>query len=340
MSGELPSILVVTGPTASGKSALALRLAQALNGEIVSADSVQVYRGFDLGSAKPSAADLASIPHHLISIRDPEDGFSAGDFVRLADGAIREIHSRGKRAIVSGGTGLYIRALLHGLVDLAPDTEGYRVFSETLLGLQESEAQSLRYKKLLEVDPRTANRLSPNDSARVQRALTVALGGGGSMADHHDSHLLGERRYRALIVLLFPADRAELYRRIDARVLEMVEQGLERECRELLLSTPPTVSALGSIGYREMVQHINGECSLAEAVSRMQQSTRQFSKRQYTWWRNQPERLSWGKLPEQCEFNLAKLLDAAQSFYAGEPPFSMDFTGILPVSGAVHSLRL
>jgi tRNA dimethylallyltransferase len=269
-------ILVIAGPTASGKSKLALELARKFNGEIISADSVAVYRGFDIGSAKPTVEELREVPHHLISALEPTESFSAGSFAKMADRVIEEIVARGGVPIVCGGTGLYIRALLNGLI------------SDEAGELDQELSQEELYERLLLLDPESASRVSPRDSVRTRRAVEFFLRTGGSIFKARQEHLMGERRYSSLILLLEP-ERSLLYSRIDNRVSEMLERGLVEEVSGLLALYSVEARPFGAIGYRHVVEGLRGE-GLKQAIAR---DTRRFAKRQLTWWRNEPRKLGW-----------------------------------------------
>lgn len=289
------SIIVVTGPTCSGKSELALRIAESMNGEIVNADSVQVYRGLDVGSAKPPPSELLRVPHHLISIVEPDDSFDAGAFTERADDAIRSIACRGRAPVIAGGTGLYLSALLHGLVETAH--AGADAVDELeqrwgLTGRSRNDRARALHRALAERDPVTAGALHPHDLQRVRRALGISLVHGGSLGALQRAHGRRDVRYRAFVIVLLP-DRAALYRRIDERVTAMMSAGLLEEVRRLLDRYPRSVKALGALGYRQLSSHLAGEQPLEAAVESIRRDTRRFAKRQLTWWRHQPAKLGW-----------------------------------------------
>lgn len=269
-------VIVLGGPTGSGKSDLAVRLAEEIGGEIVNADSMQVYRRLDIGTAKPSAADLARVPHHLIDILDPDEDFTASDFRREASAAIADIQSRGKRAIVVGGTGLYIRALLHGLVDSPTgDPELRRQFDDV-------PGEELM-RRLSLVDPETAARLYPNDRVRLIRALEVYAQTGRPISAFRSEHTFSEVHYQALKMAI-RVERLELYRRIDLRVEKMLDDGLVEEVRSLLAAGyGRELKAMRSIGYKEVTAYLAGEMTLDEAVTLIKRDTRHYAKRQMTW---------------------------------------------------------
>jgi len=288
-----PKILVVVGPTASGKSDLALRLARELDAEIVNADSMQVYRGLDIGTAKPSPAQRAGVPHHLIDVAEPDRLFSAADFAEAADEAIRAITGRGKRVIVVGGTGLYIRALLKGLVD-SPSGAG-----DVRKALQEEAAQlgnDAMLERLRQVDPELAARMHPNNLVRIIRALEVHRLTGIPLSRYQQEHAFSVRRYDSLQIGI-DVDRKELYARIEARVDRMLAEGLKDEVRGLLgQGYGRQLKAMRAIGYKETAAYLAGECSLEEAAQLMKRDTRRYAKRQLTWFNADPDIL-WFEYP-------------------------------------------
>lgn len=325
------SVAIITGPTASGKSEAALRSAQALGGSIINADSVSVYKGFDVGSSKPDPAALLLVPHFLVSSHEPTDEFNAGVFCSEADAAVREIYAAGSVPLVVGGTGLYIRSLLNGLVEsgeIRPEArEAVERRTAELLekhGGDRAQVSRALHQWLSELDPETAGGLHDQDRARVMRALLVLLSGGRSLAELQEQHRAQMApRYRALIVALLP-ERSELYRRIDRRVDEMLAAGLIEETRSLLARYPRSSRAFGAIGYSHAVRHISGELGRDEMRREMQRDTRRFAKRQLTWWRNQPGRLGWRQeaaelpaaAPARAEFitdRLARFFSARQA---------------------------
>ena len=284
-----PPLLAVVGPTASGKSELALRLAAALGGEIVNADALQVYRGFDIGTAKPTAAERARVVHHLLDVREPTERFSAGDYARLARAAVAGIHRRGRAALVVGGSGLYLRALFAGLSALPPAQPQLRA---ELQRLAAAEGPRALHAELARVDPETAGRLPPGDAQRVVRALEVAASTGRPLSAWIAANPAPSRPLSALHVgLTLP--RSILYDRIAVRVDRMLQRGWLEEVRSLLaMGVPPEAPAFQAIGYRQMVQHVREELPLAEAVAETVRATRRFAKRQMTWFRKEPQ-MNW-----------------------------------------------
>ena len=292
-----PKLLVICGPTASGKSDLAMRLARQLDGEIINADSMQVYRGMDIGTAKPTPGQRAEIPHHLIDIADPGQPFSAADFVKAADAAIRDIGSRGKRIIVAGGTGLYIRALLKGLVD---SPRGADEFRQMMRAEASSSGNPALLERLRQVDPELAERIHPNNLVRIIRALEVHHLTGVPLSRHQQEHGFSGQRYLSLQIAI-RVERPLLYRRIDERVDRMLGQGLLREVQQLLdAGYSPETKAMRAIGYKEMAAHLAGAHDLDEAIRLIKRDSRHYAKRQLTWFSAEPDIL-WLEYPEKFD---------------------------------------
>ncbi len=288
-------ILIICGPTASGKSDLALRLAHALDAEIVNADSMQLFRGLDIGTAKPSPDQQAEIRHHLIDAVSPDQPFSAADFAAAADAAIRDIVNRGKRVIVAGGTGLYIRALVHGLVDSPAGTSELRQALHDEAAKTGNEAM---LEKLRHVDPELAATLHPNNLVRIVRALEVYQLTGIPLSRHQKEHAFATRRYTTLQIGI-SVDRTELYTRIDDRVERMLSDGLLNEVSGLLSSGyGRDLKSMRSIGYKEAAAHLSGELSIKEAAALIKRDTRHYAKRQLTWFKADPDIL-WFEYPEK-----------------------------------------
>jgi len=282
-----PRVLVIVGPTAAGKTSLACELAARVPGEIVSADSQQCYRGLDAGTAKPTAAERAIAPHHLIDVADPEEQLDAARFVQLADAAIGDIARRGKRAIVVGGTGFWIRALLRGLVEAPP---GSAEFRDQLRADIEREGVVALHARLAAIDPDAARAIRPNDRVRIERALEVHALSGRRLSELQREHAFAQERYPALVVHLDPP-RELLHERIAKRTRTLFDSGaLERETRWLIdrcERIPGARKALKIIGYGEMARALSGQCTRAEAEERVAVRTRQYAKRQRTWFRKE-----------------------------------------------------
>lgn len=279
----LPRIVVVAGPTASGKTELAAELARALAGEVVGADSRQVYRYLDVATAKPSRELREEIPHHLIDVVDPDDDYDTSRWLRDAVESIRAIHDAGRTAIVCGGTGLYIRSLLRGLFrGPAADPELRRRLEKL-----ESEEPGVLHLRLQECDPPTAARLHPNDLVRVVRALEVFELTGRPLSRWHEDHSLGEKLFDS-ITLEVTVDKSELDRRIDARSRRMVEAGLVDELRDLRdRGYGPELKPFDAIGYREAAACLDGRLEEASLAAEIARSTKRYAKRQRVWLRGQ-----------------------------------------------------
>jgi len=279
-------LVLVVGPTASGKTALAIALAEALGGEIVNADSVQVYRGLDIGSCKPTPEERARVPHHLVDVLDPDDPCDAGRFVRLADDAIADIRARGRRPLVVGGTGLWFRALVHGL---APVPAVQPAVRERLRAELDRLGPEGLHARLRAIDAEAAARISPRDPQRITRALEVFEAAGQPLSALQAAHRFAERRYDAL-VLAVDWPREALYERIDRRVARMMAAGFLAEVDALLArGLSPDLRPLRSLGYAELLAHRRGAWPLDEAVARIAQGHRRYAKRQLTWFRGVPE---------------------------------------------------
>lgn len=300
-------LLIICGPTASGKSALALRLAHDLDAEIINADSMQIYCGLDVGTAKPTPEQQAEIRHHLIDVANPVQLFSAADFCVAADTAIRDIIGRGKRVIVAGGTGLYIRSLVKGLVD-SPSGEGE--LREALLNESARIGNAAMLEKLQQVDPDLAAVLHPNNLVRIIRALEVYQLTGIPLSHYQKKHAFATRRYEALQIGI-SVERSVLYERIDDRVEQMLASGLLEEVRNLLATGyGRDIKPLRSIGYKEAVAYLSGDISAEEAVRLIKRNTRHYAKRQLTWFKADPDIL-WFEYPEKFD----KILKHAIDFY-------------------------
>jgi tRNA dimethylallyltransferase len=283
-------VVVVTGPTASGKTPLAIELALRFAGEIVNADSMQVFRYMDIGTAKPSPAERARVPHHLIDVVTPKETYSAGRYARDARAAIAGIHARGHVPLLTGGTGLYLRAVLHGLIDGVEADEALREQLEAEQKSAERAGDADRlYRRLLETDPEAAARIHPHDTRRIVRALEIAAETGRPTSHVRGAHRFEDSPYRVLHLALAP-ERADLYARIDRRCQAMIEGGLLQEVRELVASGyGPELRPMRAIGYRHIVPVMEGRDTLANALEAMRRDTRHFARRQLTWLRRVPD---------------------------------------------------
>ncbi len=282
--GATSPLIVVTGPTASGKTALALFLAEAFNGEIVSCDSVAIYRGLDIGSAKPSAAERARVPHYLLDLLQPDQPSTAGDYARLARGAVLRIQGRGKLPIVAGGTGLYLRAFLHGLAPAPPRDEGLR---ERLRGFADRRGSNALHRVLRRLDPRAADLIHPNDLPKLIRSLEVTALARRPQTEQWTAGRDPLQGFHTLQLGLNPT-RAALYQRINARAAGMFTQGLLEETASLLKQYGGEARVLTFPGYAQAAAALRGEQSLAEAIAAAQAAHRHYAKRQLTWFRREP----------------------------------------------------
>ena len=294
-----PKILVVSGPTASGKTALAVELALAHNGEVVSADSMQIYRRMDIGTAKPTRAEMRGVPHHMLDVADPEEDFSVARYVELAARRVDDILARGKLPIVAGGTGLYIDSLLSGrtFARFDPDSPLRRELEEELV----RRGGAALLEELARVDPDTAARLHPNDGKRIVRALEVYRSTGTTLTAHNAMTRSLPPRYDALTLTLAFQRREDMWDRIDRRVDRMMADGLAEEVRALLDSgVPDRCTAMQAIGYKEMAAALRGDGDTARAAEEIKLRSRQYAKRQLTWFRRNPDArwLLWDREPD------------------------------------------
>jgi tRNA dimethylallyltransferase len=277
-----PRVVCLVGPTASGKTELALALAAGLGAEIVSADSRQVYRGLDVGTAKPTAAERARIPHHCLDLVDPEEPFDAARFRTAAMAAIADIHRRGRVPLVVGGTGLWLRALLGGLCPAPPGVPDLRAAFA-------AEPTAVLHRRLAALDRAAARRIHPHDRVRVVRALEVAVASGRPLSAWQAAHRFAERPYATLVIGL-ARPREELEARIEARTQAMLAGGFAEEVRRLLArGTPSDAPAWRALGYREVCAWVRGTCDAETTRAAVVRATRRFAKRQRTWFRREPE---------------------------------------------------
>ena len=305
----LKPLVILVGPTAVGKTAASIGLAKALNGEIISGDSMQIYKGLDIGTAKISKEEMQGVPHHLIDIKEPWESFSAAEFKHLADAAIADIHSRGKLPIIVGGTGFYINGVLYEYHFGEADTdEVYRARLEQFAAENGNEAL---WNILNEKDPDSAAKLHSNDTKRVIRALEVLHVTGIRASERQNTVDKGTLRYNAVYIAL-SLPREILYERINKRAEQMIADGLEQEVRNALdAGVAQNALAMTSLGYRQMIQYLNGEISLERAVELIQRDTRHFAKRQLTWFRHDPN-IQWvdkaDKSDAQIEAELVQIV--------------------------------
>jgi tRNA dimethylallyltransferase len=283
---QLPKLVVIAGPTASGKTGLAVELARRFNAEIINADSMQVYRGMDIGTAKPAAEERKGIPHHLLDVVDPDEEYNASLYRLMASAAALDIIGRGRRAMVVGGTGLYIKSLLGGLFACPPSDPGLR---RSLAREWESAGAQVLYERLKRLDPQGARRIHQNDRVRIIRALEII-----SLTKKLPSALSREHGFSdcAFNTMKFCLNRAreDLYRRINRRTVMMIDAGLVEETERLLQKGySPRLKSMQAIGYRQAAEYLAGKYSFGEMTERIQRDTRRYAKRQLTWFRADPE---------------------------------------------------
>jgi tRNA dimethylallyltransferase len=307
VKSDKPRLLVILGPTASGKSKLGMDIAEGLRSEIVSADSLQLYRHLDIGTAKPSREERGIVPHHIIDIVDPDEEFNAGKFRAEARKAIEELDRSGKGVILVGGTYLYVKVLLSGLIEDLPADQEIR---NSLKKLRSEFGTEYVYERLKSLDPGAAARIHPNDYVRTERALEVFYLTGEKISHLQSLHEFGERDYE-YIKIGIAVERGELRGRIDARVDKMMDEGLVEEVKKLrLMGYGPELKPMQSIGYKEINRYLDGEIGLEEAVGLIKRDTKRFAKRQMTWLRRDKE-INWFEPPRDYE----KVFDTARNFF-------------------------
>lgn len=282
-------MLVVCGPTASGKTAVAAALAEKLNGEVISADSMQIYKGLSICTAKPTEEEMRGVPHHLIDFLEPDEKFSVADYVKLAGKCAADIHSRGKLPVVAGGTGLYINSLIENI------SFDYSVSDERLRKELEEEAAregaEYMHRRLMEIDPEAGEKIHPNNIIRVIRAIEMCMLSGRSGDENRMLSRKEESPYELCMIGLTCFDRQLLYDRINRRVDRMIEKGVVDEVREVY-EKYHLHTAFNAIGYKEFIPYIEGKCTLEEAADVLKQGTRRYAKRQLTWFRRDA-RINW-----------------------------------------------
>ena len=305
----MPQIITIAGPTASGKTALSILLAKEMDGEIVSCDSMQVYKDMDIGTAKPTREEQAGIPHHMLSVAEPWEDFSVSRYCAMADPIVEDILRRGKSPIIVGGTGLYMDALIRGNAFAPCPSTGRREELEALAASQGIEAV---IEKLQKADPESAARLHPSDQKRIIRAMEVYLETGMTITEHNRKTQEIPPKYHPIRFTLTDRQRQTLYDRIDRRVDTMVEAGLIEEIQGLLArGIPEKCTAMQAIGYKEFVAALHGACSLEEAAGQVKQSSRRYAKRQLTWFRRNPENI-W-LIREDGQTSM-EILDSARQY--------------------------
>ncbi len=278
-----PPIIVVCGPTATGKTKLGVALAQRFHGEVVSADSMQLYRGMAIGTAQPTLEEMGGIPHHMLAVADPREPYSVGRYVEEAGRCLEDILRRGKQPILVGGTGLYIDSLLSGR-DFSPKPPGNS--RARLQARAAQEGLQALWAELQGIDPAAAARVHPNDEKRILRALEVWYDTGETISQHNQRTQAVPPRYQAVTLLLNYRERQDLYARIDQRVDEMMARGLLDEAKALLANrVPQDATAMQAIGYKELLPALAGQCPLEDAVALVKLRSRQYAKRQLSWFR-------------------------------------------------------
>lgn len=292
-------IIAIVGPTASGKTRLSVELAAHLGAEIISFDSMQIYKGMDIGTAKPTPEETKGIPHHMIDIADPREDFSVSRFVEEADGILQGLLSRGKPVVLVGGTGLYIDSLMKGL-DFAPYPQsGVR---EKLTAIAQTQGIEVIMEQLRAVDPESAERIHPSNQKRVIRALEIYLETGKTMTQHNLESQQKPDKYDPLWIGLDYINREALYSRINRRVDLMIQEGLLDELHRLLAQgIPESATSMQAIGYKEFLGYIRGESTLEEATELLKQSSRRYAKRQRTWFHRNPK-VNWLMLDDEPDF--------------------------------------
>ena len=282
---NLPRMVAIGGPTATGKTALSVALAKEFGGEVVNADSMQIYRGLDIGTAKPTAEERQGIPHHLMDFLPPEVPYSVADFTAAAAPLIEQLVSAGKLPIVTGGTGLYITSLMKGTA-FAPEKTDPAIRARLQTEADEQGSAAL-YARLQQIDPAYAEKLHPNNLPRVIRALELFEATGRRMSEQQRAALAAEPPYRSLCICLTCRDRAELYRRIDRRMDSMLQNGVLEEAKLVYDNRETYRTAAQAIGYKEFFPYFAGEMPLNDCANRLKQATRNYAKRQLTWFRHQ-----------------------------------------------------
>lgn len=280
-------LIVIAGPTASGKTAVAIQVARAIGAEIINADSQQIYRHFDIGTAKPSAEELSAVPHHLLSFVDPLDRYSAARFQKDADAKIDELRQRGVRVVLVGGTGLYLRVLLHGVV---PGSSADPAFRKELEARAEREGRPALHAELAKVDPVSAERIKKTDLVRIIRALEIHAQTGKPASEARDEHGFAARRHAYRMAVLMP-ERNALYDAINARTRKMYAAGLVAETKALVDRGYRSAAPMGSVGYAQALQVTDGTLSEENAIELTAQATRKYAKRQLTWFKKEKDAL-------------------------------------------------
>lgn len=280
---SLPKIIAVVGPTGSGKSQLALDLARTFGGEIICTDSMQVYQKLNIGTAKPTVSEQAEIPHHQLDLVPPDGHYSVGQYEKDVDRVLAQLHQKKKPPILVGGSGLYFRCTLFGICQIP------EISLEIKQQIETWYTQGLRvcYQKLQQLDPIGASQLHPHDTARILRALQVFLSSGKSIQSYQQAHGFNVRKY-SILSLGYRQERKQLYEQINQRTHQMLAEGFVEEVQTLLQEYPPTLKSLQAIGYRQVVQFLTNQLTQEEMILEIQQKTRNYAKRQITWFKKDP----------------------------------------------------
>lgn len=312
----LPRVVAIGGPTATGKTALSVALAKRFAAEVISADSMQIYRGLDVGTAKVTPEECCGVPHHLVDILDPDTPFSVADFVSAADACIREITAKGHLPLVVGGTGLYITSLLHGL-SFAPEKGDPSIRAE-LERRAQAEGKDVLYAELQQVDPAYAAAVHPNNLPRVIRALELYQNTGRRMSEQRREARSSSAPYRSLCLCLGYHDRGLLYRRIDERVDRMMQAGILEEAHRVYVHRDTYRTAAQAIGYKEFFPYFEGAQSLEACQDKLKQASRNYAKRQLTWFRHQQDAV-WLYVDETEGDSVAQRAENLISEFLSEP---------------------
>lgn len=305
---EKTFIVVVCGPTASGKTGLAVELAKRLDGEVISADSMQLYTGLDIASAKPAKEEMQGIPHHMMDFLPPTASFSVADYVEMARKKIAEVAARGKLPIIAGGTGLYINSLVDNIE--FDDTSSDMAYRDELRAAEKEKGAGFLLEMLREVDPESAEKLHANNQSRIIRALEVYRISGKKMSDIQAESRKNPSPYEPCMIALNYTDRQDLYDRINKRVDIMLEQGLLEEAREFFTHSDYDTAAQ-AIGYKELKPYFDGKTTLEECVERLKQATRHYAKRQLTWFRKD-KRINWINVDKSTSSE--EIIEIAENF--------------------------
>lgn len=306
-------MIAIGGPTASGKTALSLALAKRFGGEVISADSMQIYRRLDIGTAKASAAEQAEVPHHLLDIKDPEEPFSVAEYVKLADACIRSLTGQHRLPLVVGGTGLYISSLLDGIA--FAEQKNDPALRRALQSRAEAEGSMALYQELAAIDPEAAAKIHPNNQGRVIRALELYQLTGKTMTQQKAESRPAQAPYEALVFCLGAGERSALYERIDRRVDSMLQNGILPEAEMVWKNREKYKTAAQAIGYKEFFAYFEGTASLEECAEKLKQASRNYAKRQLTWFRRMPG-VHWLDMTRPGEEQRA--MELVQNFLAQE----------------------